>query len=126
MPGIGSRGGLGPTKYPSRFTTSAGYNQTKHTQPELKVFDNVSGAEGDSDAIYVGTCEDFAVWTFGDAGDVDIYATINPLAGWVKVKDAMGNNEYWGPSGNLYNWIKIDVESAANLTVYVHRKYATY
>ena len=121
---VGVRGGLEPSIYPDRFTTAHYEESKKRTQPELQIFDGISATET-SEPIFVGSCDAWGIYVQG-TGTIAIDAAINPNQEWIEVVASQAAPGFQGSGANTYNWIRIRATAATDLTVWLHRRYATY
>jgi hypothetical protein len=117
----GNRGQYDIVNFPRHFTNWRG-NIVKNTNPQLKVFDNVSGANV-SAPFSVNNCRRFTVQTQGTiVCEVQVSADPDNTSSYVTIGTSTNNDTFEVPS-NYYQHVRLNIISATNGTAWLLRDY---
>jgi len=123
----GPRGGLSPTNTPAHFPATFSSLHSKSLKQE-KLRDSGVAASGTeyTEVRDVSMLEGFTVYVIG-SGDWNVQVSPDQGIGpWVDIQATDITGAGYISSTNPHGWMRVAVKNAANVEVWIHKKYATF
>jgi len=122
----GPRGGLSPTTYPAHFPATYDINVAKQLKEEVLREVGVASGTEYTEVRDVSMVADFAVYAEG-TGNWNVEVSPNQGVGpWVNVQTLDMTGSGYISVTDPHSWMRVRLENAANVQVWLYKKYSTF